>query len=294
MTILVLGAGGMLGHKLCQELHPHHEVWAGFRQLPPALRDWPGWPEGLRPRMVDGIEATRPESLDRALETVRPHVVINAIGIIKQLREAKDAILSISVNALWPHLLARRCAAASCRLLHFSTDCVFSGRLPPGQAYRQEDLPDPADLYGRSKLLGEVSLPGCLTLRTSIIGRDWRKADSLLEWFLSQKGRTVRGFRRAHYSGLTTRTLARLVRRLLEEHPDLHGLWQVAADPITKFDLLHLVRDRLSCPVNIEPWDDFQCNRVLDGAPFRQATGWSAPSWPAMIDDLARDPTPYE
>ena len=176
------------------------------------------------------------------------------------------------------------------RVIHLSTDCVFSGR--KGH-YSETDSPDGEDLYGRTKLLGEVAVEGCLTIRTSMIGRELAGQHGLLEWFLSNDGGHVRGFRRAVFSGFTTNVLSELICDVIAEHRSLSGMWHVAAEPINKFDLLHLIRDAYGLSVDIEPDDSMVCDRSLDGSRFRAATGFVAPSWDAMIGSMAADGTPY-
>lgn len=207
------------------------------------------------------------------------------------MKQAHDALLSITLNALFPHQLADLCAAAGARLFHISTDCVFSGH--KGN-YTEADISDAYDLYGRAKFLGEVNRPGCLTLRTSIIGRDFAKNDALLEWFLSQRGGKAQGYTRAIYSGFPTQTLARIIGDLIEQHPDLAGLYQVASAPISKYELLVKIRDALKLNVVVEPQADFFCDRSLSAARFVAATNYEIPIWDSMIAELANDPTPYD
>jgi dTDP-4-dehydrorhamnose reductase len=213
-------------------------------------------------------------------------VVINCIGVVKQREAAKDPIACITVNALFPHRLAKLCQASGTRLIHFSTDCVFSGARGH---YREEDRPDAEDLYGRSKLLGEVTGPGCLTIRSSIIGRELHCRQGLVEWFLSQKGKSISGYRKAIFSGLTTGAMSRLLGEVLTRYRHLEGVWHVAAEPISKYDLLQLVRTAFAADVDIEPTDTFRCDRSLCAARFRAATGWSPLPWPRMIADLRND-----
>jgi dTDP-4-dehydrorhamnose reductase len=239
--------------------------------------------------IVEGVSALELDSVARAIGQTQPDAVVNCIGIVKQLAGAKDPILSIEVNSLFPHRLSLLAREAGARLLHISTDCVFSGIRGN---YSESDVPDPIDLYGRSKLLGEVADAPALTLRTSIIGRELHDGHGLVEWFLAQDG-PVRGFRRASFSGLTTAALARLIGDVLEAQPDLTGLWHVAAEPITKFDLLHLLRDAHGLETEIEPDDDFFCDRTLDGTPFRERTGLTTPPWPEMIAELAMETARY-
>ena len=292
MKVLVLGGEGMLGHKVFEVLSTRFDTVATFVDPQGPWRDFPQY-AGLAPeRLLTGVDALRFDTVRTALEQARPDAVINCVGIIKQLKEASDAVLTISLNSLLPHLLADACAKAGARLVHPSTDCVFSGR--KGGAYTEDDLPDAEDLYGRSKLLGEVDRPGCLTIRTSIFGRDFLKQSALLEWFLSNRGGRVRGYRNAIYSGFPTQVLARIIGDVLESHPRLSGLVQVASLPITKYDLLVMLREAMSLDIEIEPYDDPPCDRSLSAARFVAATGYTIPSWEEMVSEVAADPTPYD
>ena len=285
--VLVVGGSGMLGHKLLQVLGERFDVAATVRDA----AAWIGHPLlGDRDRVLGGVEATKPETIAEALTSVRPDVVVNCIGIVKQRAAASDPVQSILVNALFPHLLARQCREIGCRLIHISTDCVFSGR---SGGYSEADLPDPVDLYGRSKLLGEVAGPGLLTLRTSMIGRELGGRAGLLEWFVAQRGGHVRGFRRAVFSGLTTVALARLIGEVVSHHVSLEGLFHVASEPISKHDLLVRISDALDLGIEIEPASEPACDRSLDGARFAAATGIAVPTWDSMIMGLREDPTPY-
>jgi len=224
-------------------------------------------------------------------QCLRSQVVANCIGIVKQREAAAGAAQIHQVNALFPHLLARLCQERGCRLIHLSTDCVFSG-LRGG--YSEDDEPDPVDLYGRSKLLGEVTGEGCLTLRSSMIGRELAGQAGLLEWLIAQRGGRVQGFRNAVFSGLTTVALARVIAALVSDHPDLEGLLHVASEPISKHDLLLNVNRALSLGVAVEPVAEPVCDRSLDGSRFAAATGIVVPSWDRMIAGLTMDPTPYD
>ena len=167
------------------------------------------------------------------------------------------------------------CRAANARLIHLSTDCVFSGR--KGN-YVEEDPSDAEDIYGKTKYLGEVAGTGCLTLRTSMIGRELSGCHGLLEWFLSQQGKTIRGFRRAIFSGFTTRALSETIVSIIADHPQLDGIWHLAAEPISKFELLTLVKEKGGASGSIEPDDSFSCDRSLNGMRFRKATSFVVPT----------------
>jgi dTDP-4-dehydrorhamnose reductase len=284
VKLLILGATGMLGHKLVQQLSLNHEVWGTVRGTSDAAPAIAGFE---RERLIGGVAAADLASIQTTIGQVRPDAVLNCIGIVKQIDAAKDAIASIAINALLPHQLAQICDESEARLIHFSTDCVFSGH---GGPYRQSDPPDPKDLYGRSKLLGEVDRPGCLTIRTSIVGRELRRGTGLFDWFIAQQGGMVRGYRRALYTGLTTQAMATVVRLVLESHPDLSGVWQVSGDAIDKYSLLELVNQVYGLGIRIEPDEDFQCDRRLDSSRFREATGWAPPTWQTMIETMHADP----
>jgi dTDP-4-dehydrorhamnose reductase len=287
VRVLVLGATGMLGHKLWQVLRERFDTWATARA---------GYSEcacrGLfdANRFVGGVDAFDFDSVLRAFAAVHPDVVINGIGIIKQVPAARDAMASLSVNSLFPHRLAALCQAGDARLIHISTDCVFSGRRG---MYTEADVSDAEDLYGRTKFLGEVAGSGCLTLRTSIIGRELRTSFGLVEWFLAQAEGQVRGYTRALYSGFTTLALAKMMADVIEHHPQLSGVYQVSSDPISKYELLELLRTAFDLKVVIEPYPDVLVDRTLDRSRFSAVTGFSPPGWQEMVREMAADPTPY-
>lgn len=240
--------------------------------------------ETLRPHIHVGVDVEQHDQLVKAFSQVRPDVVINCIGLVKQLAEVEDPLAALPINALLPHRLARLTALAGARLVHVSTDCVFTGR--QGH-YRESDEPDALDLYGRSKLLGEVDETHAVTLRTSIIGHELSSAHSLVEWFLAQDG-CVRGFTRAVFSGLPTVELAKVIRDHVLPRPDLRGLWHVSSDPITKYDLLQLVKAAYGKPIEIAPDEQLVIDRSLDSTRFRVTTGWQPAPWAQLVDSMRR------
>jgi len=277
MRILVIGASGMLGSAVLREFaqSPGYQAFGSVRSAA-ALRLLPGELQG---NLLTGVDVENFDSLARLFAETRPEVVINCVGLIKQLAEADDALAAIPINSLLPHRLALLCQVAGARLVHMSTDCVFSGAKG---MYREEDVPDAKDLYGRSKYLGEVDYPHAITLRTSIIGHELEGARSLVGWFLAQKG-PVKGFRRAIFSGLPTVEIARLIRDHVIPHPELHGIYHVSAAPINKFDLLMLVAQAYGKVIEIQPDDQFVIDRSLDSTRFRQVTGFRPKSWPDLV-----------
>ncbi|MDO8773733.1 MAG: SDR family oxidoreductase [Burkholderiaceae bacterium] len=277
IKVLVLGASGMLGNAVLRLFaqSPGYEVLASARSTS-ALRLLP---EELSDRLICGVDVENMDTLTSLFAKARPDVVINCIGLVKQLAEADDPLAAIPINALLPHRLARLCDVAGARLVHMSTDCVFSGAKG---MYTESDISDAKDLYGRSKYLGEVDYPHAITLRTSIIGHELSGAHSLVGWFLAQQG-VVRGFRRAIFSGLPTVELARVIRDHVLAHPELHGVYHVSAEPINKFDLLTLIAKAYGKTIAITPDDKLAIDRSLDSFRFRQATGYQPQPWPELV-----------
>lgn len=278
VKILVLGASGMLGNAVFR----YFSESQGFETIGTLRsgRALPFFSELQRRNLLVNIDVENFDSLSFAFATVKPDVVINCIGLVKQLASADDPLQALPINALLPHRLARLAAVAGARLIHVSTDCVFSG-LRGG--YREADFPDANDLYGRSKYLGEVvgSLHA-ITLRTSIIGHELEGNHGLVNWFLSQEG-TIRGFTKAVFSGISTVELARVIRDFALPDPQLHGLYQVASQPINKNDLLHLLAAAYEKDIKIVPDSQLVIDRSLDGARFYEATGYLSPEWPELV-----------
>jgi dTDP-4-dehydrorhamnose reductase len=271
----------MLGHEAVRVLAPDFEVWGACRR-PQDLPDL-----GIPAERILGGFSADGEFAAHMLERVKPDVVINAVGIVKQRSAAKDAVPSIAVNSLWPHVLADACAERGARMVHVSTDCVFSGSRG---MYREEDVPDAFDLYGRSKLLGEVTdRENAVTLRTSIIGWQIGQATGLVGWFAEHRNEPLKGFTRAVFSGLTTRALTEVVRDVVMPDPSLSGLWHVSAEPVDKFTLLTKLAGYLGWEIDITPVDEPVIDRSLDSTRFREHTGWSPGSWDEMLSSLARD-----
>lgn len=279
LKVLVLGGDGMLGHQLVRTLSPYFEVKATLRSqaaVPEARNLFTGG------NAVFGVDVQSRQPLKDVIRRFLPHVVINAIGIVKQRHEAIEAVPCISINALFPHRLQQMVESIGARIIHISTDCVFSGRKG---CYAEKDVADANDLYGRSKLLGELTSGNALTLRTSMIGRELKRKKSLLEWFLNQKGR-IPGYIEAIFSGLTTLELSRLIGRLIVDHPEAKGLYHVSGPTISKYDLLCLVRDTLHLDIEIVPDRTVKIDRSLDAKVFQDTFNYTPPTWESMIEEL--------
>lgn len=277
VKVLVLGATGMLGNAVLRLFaqSPRYEVVGSARSTASGRL----LPQELAERVICGVDVEHTDSLIGLFAKARPDVVINCIGLVKQLAEADDPLAAIPINALLPHRLARLCETAGARLVHMSTDCVFSGTKG---MYTEADVSDANDLYGRSKYLGEVDYPHAITLRTSIIGHELSGTHSLVGWFLAQQA-GVKGFRRAIFSGLPTVELARVIRDHVVPHPELHGLYHVSAEPINKFDLLTLIAKDYGKTIDITPDDNLEIDRSLNSSRFREATGYQPQPWPELV-----------
>ncbi len=280
MKVLVLGASGMLGNAVVRLLSENSawQVYGTVRNE--SVKRF--FTADIAGRLIAGVDVEQQDSLTAAYARTRPNVVINCIGVVKQLDEANDPLRSVPINTLLPHRLARLCDLAGARLVHLSTDCVFAGTRG---MYAEQDVPDAHDLYGRSKLLGEVDYPNAVTLRTSIIGHELCSAHGLVGWFLAQQG-PVRGFSRAIFSGLPTVELARAIRDFVLPNPDLHGVYHVSAEPISKHDLLKLVAAAYGRDTSIAPDDSLVVDRSLNSQRFRAATGYSPLPWPQMVQAM--------
>jgi dTDP-4-dehydrorhamnose reductase len=280
IRVLVLGASGMLGNAVFRLFaqSPGFVTLGSMRsadKLNFLAKDLHGY-------IISGVDVENVDNLTSLFAHSRPDVVINCIGLVKQQAATDDPLLVIPVNALLPHRLSRLCEFAGARLVHISTDCVFSGIKG---MYKESDVSDANDLYGRSKYIGEVYHPHAITLRTSIIGHELLGTQSLLGWFLAQK-ELVRGFRRAIFSGLPAVELALVIRDYVIPKPDLHGLYHVSAKPINKYELLRLIANVYEKPIEIQPDDQLVIDRSLDSTLFCKATGYLQKDWSDLIKSM--------
>jgi len=281
MRVLILGGNGMLGHQLLKYLGENNDVRVTLRQELHAYSRYNLFNED---NAYPDVEVTDYNRVSDVISEFVPEAVVNVVGIIKQRHSSNDRETSIELNALFPHKLAKLCHLSGSRLVHISTDCVFSGK--KGN-YNEGDLSDAEDVYGKTKYLGEVNEKGAITLRTSIIGRELSRKASLLEWFLSQK-KGVTGFKKAIFSGLTTIEMSRVIERVLVDYPDKYGIYHVSSSPISKYELLKLINSVFSKQLIIEEDDKFICDRSLNSDKFRSEFQYSPPTWQGMIEELLK------
>ncbi len=283
-----MGVAGMLGHKLYQVLSPAFDVAGTIRGDYGDIGRYGIFRQAEIIPQVNAFEISR---LEEVVERVGPEVAINCIGIVKQLQDAQDRLVSIWVNSLFPHQLYQICRARGVRLIHISTDCVFSGE--KGN-YREDDPSDAEDIYGKTKYLGELSGEGTLTIRTSLIGRELSTANGLVEWFLSNRGNRVKGFANAIFSGFPTIHFAKIIGNIIADHRDLSGVYHISSEPISKFQLLLMMREGMRLDIDIEEDGSFRCDRSLDSTLYRAKTDFRPPSWEDMIAELVQDARQYE
>lgn len=281
MKVLILGAGGMLGNAVIRVMCENQqlEVFGTVRSsnVPQTF-----FSTKTAKKIITGLDVTDHNSLVKLFTQIKPDVVINCIGLVKQLAEVDDPIVALPINAMLPHQLANLCSLAEARLVHVSTDCVFSGT--KGN-YKETDISDATDIYGKSKYIGEISYPHTITLRTSIIGHELQSARGLVDWFLAQQG-SCKGFKRSIFSGLPTVVLARIIRDVVLPKQELNGVYHLAANPISKYDLLCLVARVYEKIIDIIPDDELIINRSLNADKFKSATGYVAPSWDDLIKTM--------
>lgn len=285
MKILVIGANGMLGNACMHYFSnkPNFDVIGSVRSKDSRNI----FPSHIKEKIIHGVDIVDTQQRDAIFKKTLPDVVINCVGLVKQAQGASNAYQSILLNSLLPHQLAERCQTSNAKLVHLSTDCVFSGL--KGSSYLESDIPDATDLYGRTKYLGEVAEDhNALTLRTSYIGNELMGSNGLLEWFLSQEGECL-GFTRAIYSGLPTVILMGVIEDILLKHPYLNGMYHLASEPISKYNLLRLIADAFSKKIRIIPNDKIVIDRTLDGSRFQNATGFMAPPWDVMVEKMYID-----
>lgn len=280
MRVLVIGSNGMIGSTVLRVLSESNDLDVFGSVRDGEVKRF--LPEAVSKKLITGIDVEHPDALIRVLDEVRPSVVINCAGLTRHKPEAEDPLVAVPINTLMPHRLASLCQLIDARMIHVSTDCVFSGERGN---YLETDFADARDVYGKSKAMGEVSYPHTVTLRTSTIGHEFQTKYGLLEWFLSQQGR-CKGFNRAIFSGLPTVVFAQVIRDLVLPNQALSGLYHVAAQPIDKFDLLSRIAKVYDKQIAIEPDDRLVIDRSLNAERFRQATGYVAPDWDSLINTM--------
>lgn len=285
MKVMITGASGMIGSTLFRVLskNPNNEIFGIIRKA--ETRSY--FEKNTHKNLIHKSEYATTDQIAHLLADIRPDVVINCIGVTKHLAASEDPLLSIPLNAQLPHQISNLSRLVGARFIQISTDCVFAGRKG---LYKEDDLPDASDLYGRSKILGEVIEDHAITIRTSTIGPELGTSFGLLNWFFSQK-HSCKGYENAYFSGFPTNVLAEIIDKYILTRLDINGIYHIASERINKYELLKLIRDRFERDIELIPDSTVYIDRSLNGTKFSRETGFQAPSWVEMIDSMYADIT---
>ena len=288
MRVIILGASGLIGHSLYRELGSQFETFGTLHYHKKSYGDHRLFNNS---NIIENIDISDFQVLCGVLREINPDVIINCIGITKRKKEIDNAAHALYINSLFPHKLAEWAEVNNKRLIHLSTDCVFDGKTGN---YNEKSLTTAEDIYGRTKAFGEVDYNHTLTIRSSFIGRELFSKTELLEWFLSQKGPSIKGFTKALYSGVSTNFLSKIVVEIIHKYPNLFGIKQLAIEePISKFDLLCLARNAFKLDIEIIPDESFELKPTLNGEKLKDELDYVVPTWERMMNDLANDPFKY-
>lgn len=279
----------MLGSTLFRLLPLYgHEVFGTLRQS--KQTDFISKNFDKSENLIYNIDVLSPDHLNQVISYIQPSVIVNCIGIIKQLSISNDPLYVLPINSLLPHRLAEMASRINARLIHISTDCVFDGLTGN---YKETDKPNADDLYGKSKELGEIrDNPKAITLRTSLIGHELQSSHSLVDWFLSQT-KEVKGYKKAIFSGLTTIEMTKLIHEFILPKPNLNGLYHISVDPISKYDLLALISEVYQRNLKIYEDSNVSIDRSLNSKKFQNSTGYRAPKWINLIKEMKEYYTKY-
>jgi dTDP-4-dehydrorhamnose reductase len=282
MRILILGASGLIGHKLLQKLSNDFDVYATLHRSKESY--------GLMPlfsgqNIIDEVDVSDFENVSAILHSVNPNVILNCIGITPRKDEINNLYKVIKINSLFPHQLANWAKVNNKRVIHFSTDCVFNGSTGN---YTENSLTTAEDVYGRTKALGEINYSHTLTIRSSFIGQELFGKTELLDWFLNQEGKRINGFTNTLYSGVSTNFMTYVVKTIILNAPELSGLYQLAPDkPISKYELLCIAKRAFDVNIEIIPENEYVHTPTLNGSKLKDNIKINVPSWKEMMKDLA-------
>ena len=288
MKVMILGANGMLGHKLYETLMRTTDVMGTIKGNFSEIEKYGFYTES---HILPKINVLDIATITAVIKQNKPDVLLNCVGIIKQLKETKDVMLNIQINSLLPHQLFQMCHSTGIRFIHISTDCVFSGNKG---GYKEDDTSDAEDIYGKTKYLGEVNEDGALTIRTSIVGRELSSSNGLGEWLISNIGCEVRGFTNAIFTGFPTIHFANIINDIIINYPHLSGLYHVSSEPISKYKLLTMIYDQMNLNFNVLKYQDRYCDRSLDSSLFRNITYFKPLTWEQMIVEFTKDASQYK
>ena len=284
MRIIILGSNGLLGNTIIRYFFENfnYETYGFCRDS--SKLGFLNKNDFKRIKIVKDIFNT--EDLKKKIEKIKPDVIINSIGITNKIKNQNSNFIQkiIHVNSLFPHQLQQLCLQLDIRLIHLSSDCVFSG---DKGFYSEQDNPDPIDIYGKSKLLGELDYENTITIRKSVIGHEISSKNGLLEWFLKQEGE-VKGYKKAIFSGITVLELAKVIDMHIIPNQNLRGVYHVSGQSISKYNLLKIIASEYKKVIKIVPNEEVKIDRSLNSIKFNKITGYQSEAWPKLIKSMAK------
>ena len=282
MKILILGGSGMLGHKFLESWQKSHIVKCTLRK---EIQFYNNSHFLNKENSIENVDVLDITKVDKVIEDFMPDILVNCVGVTKQIIDQSKIMHSIYINSYLPHKLKEISEKYNTRLILMSTDCVYSG---DKGFYKEDDISDATDIYGKTKALGEIDSEGVLTLRKSTIGLEIYNKHGLIEWFLGQK-EIVNGYSKAIYSGVTSQELANIIETIMIDYPNMSGLYNIASKPISKYKLLSDLNERLNNILDIQSDDTVVCDRSLDPNKFQNDTKIQVKAWEVMLDELAEE-----
>jgi len=279
MRILILGIDGMIGHKIAQSLSQDYEVIGSTR------KDVNHQKIGLNNCLLYKKDFIIDDQ-NVFFNKISPDVIINCIGITTRRGISRNMSNTDFINSRFPHKISEWVSIKNRRLIHFSTDCVFSGKKGD---YLDDDKPDANDIYGMSKAKGEIDNNSSLTLRCSMIGREIYNHTELFEWLYSMKNKDIEGYANVIYSGVTTFWMGDVIKKILKNNISLSGIYNISSEPISKYHLLLKLSDAFKLNVNVSANLNIKSNKVLNSKKFAEITGIIPPNWDDLIPYFKND-----
>lgn len=266
MKIYVLGSNGMLGKYVSTFLADYYEVIKITR---------------------NEIDATNidEENLKNKLFNLglkENDIVINCIGTIKPMVDSIGDLNTIKVNSIFPRILANICEKINVRMIHPTTDCVFTGNKG---SYNENDIHDISDVYGRTKSLGEPN--NCTVIRTSIIGEEVGQGRSLVEWIKSNKGNTVFGFTNHIWNGVTCLQFGKICKKMIDENLFWEGIKHLHSNNLNKKELVETISDVYNLNITVTPTETpVMCDRSLSTIYLENLTLFGIPDLKTQIFEM--------
>lgn len=279
MKILILGADGMVGHKIAKSFsNSDFDLCLNSRSRSQYIKKY--FPNSI----VSNFDFNK-QKIENLLNKFMPNYVINAVGVTIR-RGASDNKETNYINSQLPKKIDLWCMENQKNQILFSTDCVFSG--DKGN-YKDFDLPDSNDYYGKSKGKGEIDSLHTITLRSSMIGREIYNKSELLEWVISNKSKQIKGYYNVIYSGVTTLWMSKVLIEIIKNYPNLHGIYNISSPPISKFELITKINHYFKLNIDIVKDYSYSSNKSLNSDRFFSKTKFKKPNWDEMLLNLYLD-----